>query len=210
MKDTTKRIIELRQSGNSYRQIRKKTGSSMSNISYLCNRYVQNNLSLCKRYETNLKKLEKSERKAAVGRYLYYEKQRQEMIKYWSKLLKTQPLAQTTYIAGLYDGEGLNGQTEFSISNCNRHIIMFIRKYLKQIGAKFTCSLYLHPTHPREQCYKHWRFKIHSEIRASPGKQKRGKQNKYKENYGTIKLRVKNPLGLKEALSKYSYSFRRV
>lgn len=66
-------------------------------------------------------------------------------------------------------------------------------------------DLYLHATHNREECVAFWGLPF-SYIRQYD-KRRQVKTNKTKENYGTVRVNVRKPLGLRPALHEFSFAY---
>lgn len=197
MKPMTERVISLRKSRMTYKQISQETGLSKGNISYLCNRYVPENPEICAANVQSPSKIQLDAMRIAATEY--YRTKRSVAVTMWKSKLEQLPEKMLYYISGLYDGEGNHTGTEFSICNSDQGIIERLVQFFAMIEADITISLYLHGTHDRETCVDHWAwFNIDSIYQYDVREQSR--DYSATENHGTINIRVKKPLGLRDAL----------
>lgn len=200
MKETTKLVVHLRKQGKTYREIQSQTGLSKGNISYICRKHVRSNdaLSIRNRRPGSSERMKELGRKARE----YYERQKQKAIDDWTERLSFISPLRVSYMSGLYDGEGNHKGTEFRLCNSDKSIIDFVLSFLEELGAKVSTSLSLHATHDREACEEFWGLSFDSIYQTDSREQKR--DYSATENYGTVNIRVLKPLGLREALGKFS------
>lgn len=195
MRTNVEKVVALRKSGATYKEIAKKIGLAKSSISNICNKYVKNNASYIKRSCSNLEKM-------SAAADLHYKKQRVKAENKWKNRLESVDPIYIAYILGLYAGEGRKDSTEFRMANSNKTIISHFMHFLKGIGANFSLSLKLHSSQDKEECIDFWNMTFDHIYQRDNRKQRKSKSNKYRLYYGTVTVRVKEPLGLKEALLK--------
>lgn len=198
MKETTKTIIDLRISGSTYSEIAILTGLSKANISFVCNKYILD----------NRERIQKPKTKGCYqSRRDKWKSKREARIVYWTQQLSSLDISMVSYMSGLYDGEGCHTASTFSISNSDKNIILFCFKFFQLLGLATSCSLTIHKTHNETDCLNYWRpIHISSVYKKDDRNQKLN--NNFRENYGTIRILVKRPLGLFEALRTFSFSHR--
>lgn len=204
MKESTRKVINLRKQGETYKEIEQKTGLSLGNISYLCNKYVPENTFIHRENDRKAKEAMPIKQMAAMraGAVAYYENLRFEAKNKWALALKKVDHKKVYYMLGLYDGEGNHSGTEFRVCNSDPTIVAFIIEFLKEIEADYCLELYLHSSHNKNSCIKKWGLNF-DKVRQYDSREQ-SRDYSATENYGTVQIRVKKPLGLREALREYS------
>jgi len=212
MRQASQQIVNLRLEGKTYKQIRDLTGAPKSTISNVCTKYVHNNNELRKEHQEALYNNEEFKNTSLlnmkIGADKYYANLRTEAQNKWYNILQAhEDQTFIFYIAGLFDGEGTHSGNKIALSNSNILIVKSFIKFCSDIKAEYILDLYLHSTHIVIECERFWSSHgiTFNHIRQyDTRKQKR--DMKYKENFGTVHIILKNPLGFREALSKYSFS----
>ncbi len=208
MKQLTKDIINLRYSGKTYKEICKNLKCSKSHISYICKKYIENNRLIVAENSKNIDK-GPSLKKALIGAAKYYQNKEDILInEHLVKMQKYKNQSFLYYICGLYEGEGNHSGTECKMSNSDykliKQFIIFATDVLKK---EITVTLQIHKSHDKNLCLKFWNEKgISIKYIRQHDNRKQKKDNKNRENYGTINVRIIKPWGIRKALIA-NYSF---
>lgn len=221
MKEVHRKVLQLRESGKSYPEIREETGLAKSTISFIVSKYfpVQKNRDLFMKHMRELGQTEEfkagqsARRRAADA--LYQEERESRKAAYLERLCAFPDQNLIYYVAGLYAGEGNHAnRSEFSLCNSNANIVRIFLRFLREVlGLKeeeFSVSLALHASMSREECVVFWEkscshpvnFVMQHDNRPQKKVHKHNKRAKY---YGTLSIRVIKPNGLKLALKEYEY-----
>jgi hypothetical protein len=209
MRKLTKKIIQLRLKGMTYSKIVEKTGCVKSHVSYVCNKYIRDqSKKLHQEYMDNYKLNDEQQRNLRIGADKYYKNLRNKRKKEWiTKLQQYKDQNFIYYISGLFDGDGNHVGSAFQITNSNYKLIKASVKFCKRvIKRSYSARLTLHTTHKKKKCVDYWQahgVAISGITQIDTRKQHRS--YKAKENYGTVRIAVKSPLGLREAIGTYSY-----
>ena len=205
MKKTRESVIELRQSGRSYDEICAETGYSKGGVSYICRKHVASNTEI---YKANRAAIEFTDSQLAamrIGADKYYAKLKEKATSKWTRRLDQMPREFVCYIAGLYDGDGNHRSTNFDFSNSDMDIITCFVEFVNAAGCDFSMTLYLHKTHDKDECLLYWSPIVFDYVyQYDNRKQKSNREKRF--NFGTVKIRVNKPLGLRDAVAKFSYS----
>lgn len=209
MKKLSQQIIELRIKGHSYNNIASLLNCTKSNVSYVCNKYVKNNQEMREILARTAytKVSQESRHKARLAADAYYKNKRAECFAYWmSVLLSYENQVYISYMCGLYEGEGNHTGTSFSVSNSDPEIIKKILYFCHHIiKAPIIASLSIHASHDVQECVEFWKkFNLQLDHVYQLDKRIQAIDHSYKENYGTVKIAVQKPLGLRDALLTYS------
>ena len=200
MRESTQTIINLRKQNKTYKEISNITKLSKSNVSYICKKHIPDNSIYIKSTDS---KLTKGSKKAQD----YYRNLRVERSEYWMKKLRAIDKCFLSYIFGLYVGEGRKGCTEFALSNSDKSVISDFIKFIRLLNADYSTSLTLRPSHDKTLCLSFWNITFDKVYTSDNRKQKKSNSNKYKENYGTVNVRVKSPLMLRESVYSIGRSY---
>lgn len=211
MKESVKRVIEMRLTGATYPEIAKATGAAKGTISYICRKYVPNNTHI---YQTNQKLIERvptgqnhlHTAAAREGLRKYIENRRATLLQKWVEKIEKLDPVRVAYIAGLYAGEGVHwNSTMFSLSNSKKEIIIPFVSFLKDIGAEWVATLTLHMSQDSTTCVQFWADVLPNidYVRQYDSRSQK-RDNTYRDYYGTVDIRVRKPAGLRAALQKVS------
>ncbi len=212
------RALSLRAEGNTYRTITLETGLKKSSLSYLFStRMPAENVSIASHNNKAASSvtaghLRRDHAKATAGRQAAARERRTEATERWTAILRQHPTQGFIhYIAGLYDGEGAKTGSVFKLCNSDPRIIAefyrFCREALGLGSERISISIHLHTLMDRDICLAFWAgHNLNATAFTTDARQPRRpvSERQKRDYHGTITVAVMQPLGLREALAKYS------
>jgi transcriptional regulator with XRE-family HTH domain len=217
MKPIHEQVVELRHLGQTQSEICSKTGLSKGTVSYILKKYFPADLqasmvanhsqehSRSVRTKEHLEKLNQ----ARMARYRIDRESARQRHLHLMKSYLDQNLIY--YVAGLYAGEGAKDKNSFSISNSNPRILLCFLKFAREVlelpMSRLSVALYIHGSMDRDVCSKYWETTLGvpvSYIVQADNRAKSKATDKWEGRYyGTIRLLVRKPLGMQQALEEY-------
>ena len=212
MKATQKEILDQRYRGLTVNQIAKNVGRSKSTVSYTLKKYFPSHLHAALTKKNNDEVSSKRIGEAArQGQQAYYARKRHEAKTcYLQKLEACDDINLIMYFAGFYAGEGGKTKNEFTVYNSNPIFITLSKRFFVEVlqlpPSRLVLELYIHKTMCPEVCKEQWKkYKLEPhKIRSVDDRKKTRADNRWEgKYYGTMRLRPKSPLGMRDALEEF-------
>ncbi len=218
MKTIHRKVLQMRESGKTYKEICQSTGLASSSVSYIVGKHFPKgkNAKISARNNRAYKQSEAftsaQRTRNEAAKEMYVQRHAQLKYDYLRTLRKFLDQNFIYYVAGLYEGEGAHKGTSFDFCNSDPKLILpFLRLLREVLGFgedRFTLRLSLHSSLPREGCVAYWEGVCGHGIDAVDQYDARPqrKVHRHKETfYGTLTVRTRRPNGLKSALGGYAY-----
>lgn len=218
MKEIHRTVVQLRQQEKSYHEIQAVTGLAKSTISWVLARYfpekrnknIASKLDRARGFSEEFQTGHRARYEAAQR--MHQEKRQQLCTEYLRRLREYHDQTLVWYVAGLYDGEGTHGDTSFDLANSDpcliRSFIRLLRDALLIERERYVIELYLHGSQDAKGCESYWSQHLHDHVDRVYQYDNRPQKKVHNHNhprpyFGTLRIRVKQPNGLKLALQQY-------
>ena len=220
MKNVHATVVQMRENGETYKEISQTTGLAISTISYVVNKHLPKNKNAeissrndrAHKQTPAFKTAQKRRNDAAKAKYV---KEHDNLKNDYLIVLRSYfDQRFVYYISGLYEGEGTHHGTTFDFCNSDAKLIQPFLKFIREVllfpEDRFSLRLSLPTSLAKEKCVSYWENLCEHELQAvdqydNRTQRKTYRHNKHRNYFGTITIRVKRPNGLKSALKAYTY-----